>query len=1441
MANAPTIAIGYVSQSYGTSTNAWWMYDGESTPELRWPQSVTVYDAMRTQDAQVGSVLEAVMRPVLRTPWRIDPAGARDEVVEFVADDLGLPIVGANPDPPPRTKDRFSWLEHLELALLMLPFGHIYFEQIYRVTDGGGRAHLGKLEPRMPKTIDKIDVARDGGLVSITQCGTLDYGLQRPIPVDRLVAYIYKKEGGNWLGRSILRQAYKNWLIKDRLLRVQVQTIERNGMGIPTYTDAEGASADQHAAGLAMAQALRSGEAAGIALPFGAGMTLMGVSGTLPDAQPAIDYHDNQIARAVLAHFLNLGQQTGTGSYALGVTFADFFTLSLQTLAQQIADVATQHIVEDLVDINWGPEEPAPKVTFDEIGSRQAATAQSITTLIQAGALTPDARLEESLRQQYGLPPAEPADTGTAEPPPVEEPGPGEPVPVLAGGVGPKGVDGDDFEVEVAALVAALADFCGEVYAKAGPDFDAKHPRGAGGLFRTVFGRIQRALADWENGDGPSNVNPFEGLGFKREHLRDAARRRGITLRRGATESDIVEALKDDVRGKRAGTKAAKSPDVGKPVRFTLTGGTTSDQKGTSLNRLRNEAGLGIAPTRASAQAFDAAGVRWQLGHSPALIAADLRARGAELGGSDRDYLRSVADAIDARVKSTKLRNLDVGVFTENGKVALWEVSDSGQKRRRVALVDDLAGLAAWADEHGESELAGWARKERGGAEAPKGPATKSVAPPPGRRALNRAEAAKRRSQLDGWGPEHLRDLLAERGLDTSGLKKDLINRLVAHETVEDVPSMEETVAAFVAEHGHHPADISHQVFRPGFGERLDAADGFNPAAFRPGQWREVATKGDGIRTRTYENGPHQIVILGDIDVTPAQLAEVKSSLDDIVPRLPLLRPYKVVIEDRGGLESQHFPGQLRIASRALTHPTAGEVGHHMPQVAGGSYVRYQIAHELGHGMDYRSGHPGGREDGLRKRYDSSLSSYGKGDDGEAYAEAFAEWLLSDGRTSNPAAKAYAKKYGWAVVTDRSGPSPAKTATPTPAKKATKAAPTAVPDAVAKIRGLGDGATEDAVFRELNVDGLTSAKLREVADGLGIEVPPNMLAKSSLQMHIAEAVAGGNLGQPKKAPDLDSLRTLDTEARRDALDLRKVDELKAMLREANLPVSGKKRDLVDRLVSHLDGPKAEATPAPKAAVPGSAPAAPSARPARAVGRNIASETDYESLPLEYNLATHHDDALEEIVKRQGFDGRPQVVSRAEFDAAVKRGEVRETWRGVGRHETELTPDQLAEAYRTGDFYVGLGINGNGTYVAMRRADGEYYSSFGSGNGPTLLRIGLRNDARVISADDLDREMDEFFGAAHRTEKHRSLQRDMLARLAKAKSARARANIRREYYRTEFYGPDRRSRLLAIQRDPGRFAALRGYDAIDISKDRSPDKHAEMIILNRTATIVQAAE
>jgi hypothetical protein len=408
VAATPVREIGY-AQAINYN---WWQYDDETTPELQWPQSIAVYDAMRRTDAQVASVLRAVTLPVRRTPWRIDPNGAKAKVVKFVADDLGLPIVGKKPTTPPRSRDRFSWPEHLRQALLMLPFGHSYFEILFRPSEDGSVAHLRKLAPRPAKTIERIDVAPDGGLISITQWWTKTASRPRPIGVNRLVAYVHDREGGNWLGSSLLRPAYKHWLIKDRLLRVQAQTIERNGMGIPLYKAAE--TETDLTQGLAMATSWRAGEAAGSAVPAGADLVLRGVEGGLPDADPAIRYHDEQIARAVLAHFLNLGTQTG--SWALGTTFADFFTLSLQTLAQQIADTATQHVIEDIVDVNFGENEPAPRLVFDEIGSRQAATAQSIKALVDAGVIRSDQVLEEMTRQQYGLPPAAPNEPQPEQP-----------------------------------------------------------------------------------------------------------------------------------------------------------------------------------------------------------------------------------------------------------------------------------------------------------------------------------------------------------------------------------------------------------------------------------------------------------------------------------------------------------------------------------------------------------------------------------------------------------------------------------------------------------------------------------------------------------------------------------------------------------------------------------------------------------------------------------------------------------------------------------------------------------------------------------------------------------------------------------------------------------------------------------------------------------------
>jgi hypothetical protein len=401
----------------------------ETNPALIWPLCIDVFDKMRREDAQVGSVLRAVTLPIRKATWMFDPKGARSVVVKQLAEDFNLPIKGeTEADRRPRsrrTRDRFSFPEHLRLALLELVFGHAYFEQVYDVESEPGVTHLKKLAYRPPRTIDTIKVARDGGLISIKQSEA------EPIPVNRLVAYINDREGGNWIGQSLLRQAYKNWLLKDRMLRAQALTVERNGLGVPVYTgaevpegvqgeDREAWEKSEKDAGLALAKGFRAGEAAGASIPHSADLTLKGVEGRLPDTDAPIRYHDEQIARAVLAHFLNLG--TETGSWALGSTFADFFTSSLNAVADQIEDVINQHVVEDLVDENWGPDEPAPRLVFQEIGASAPATAEAIKQLLDAKAIRPDENLEAFMRQTYSLPPADPETVREEPAPPVVPP-----------------------------------------------------------------------------------------------------------------------------------------------------------------------------------------------------------------------------------------------------------------------------------------------------------------------------------------------------------------------------------------------------------------------------------------------------------------------------------------------------------------------------------------------------------------------------------------------------------------------------------------------------------------------------------------------------------------------------------------------------------------------------------------------------------------------------------------------------------------------------------------------------------------------------------------------------------------------------------------------------------------------------------------------------------
>ena len=94
----------------------------------------------------------------------------------------------------------------------------------------------------------------------------------------------------------------------------------------------------------------------------------------------------------------------GHGKTSLCAKLLERFGMDADTAAEAIRDTANMHVIEDLVDVNWGLDEQAPKLGFDEIGSRKDAVASAIQQLVAAGVLLPDRSLEEAVRQSYGLP-----------------------------------------------------------------------------------------------------------------------------------------------------------------------------------------------------------------------------------------------------------------------------------------------------------------------------------------------------------------------------------------------------------------------------------------------------------------------------------------------------------------------------------------------------------------------------------------------------------------------------------------------------------------------------------------------------------------------------------------------------------------------------------------------------------------------------------------------------------------------------------------------------------------------------------------------------------------------------------------------------------------------------------------------------------------------------
>ena len=209
------------------------------------------------------------------------------------------------------------------------------------------------------------------------------------------------------------------------------------------------------------------------------------------------------------------------------------------------------------------------------------------------------------------------------------------------------------------------------------------------------------------------------------------------------------------------------------------------------------------------------------------------------------------------------------------------------------------------------------------------------------------------------------------------------------------------------------------------------------------------------------------------------------------------------------------------------------------------------------------------------------------------------------------------------------------------------------------------------------------------------------------------------------------------------------------------------------------------------------------------------------------MSVHGDLVLQDMAEEVGFHRKPTLLSKEEMDAYIQQGN-RELLRGIAGREGKA--EAYVEQFKTGEYFAGKGVYGNGIYTAYGEDGMEVAKQFADGVEKNVLRMALKKDAKIISYDALIEMQKSEFTALQ--EEERALRR------------KARREADRIYDETgdddkvemflkeaakEWEEMERYRQVLA---DLGRYALYKGYDAIDIPSSRF------MVVLNRGKVFVQ---
>ena len=372
-----------------------------------------IYDLMQN-DAQVRACMSIKKFAVLSKGWEVHPASGdpRDrEVADFVR------FVFADM--------RGAILDVLYNILDALAKGFSVMELNYRIIDREpykGMIGLASIKSKDPSTFvfDLDDYAnirslgRTGagtgvsGLQSRNQAPasglnsryTLD-GANSALPPDKFAIYSYMPRYESPYGTSDLRAAYKHYWSKDILIRFLNIYLEKYGAPTAKGTYKRGTPKSAQEELLKVLDRIQQETA--IVIPDDVQVDLMeaqrgGEAGYLA----AIEFHDKQIAKAILSQTLVVDEGARVGSFALAKVHLDVVRMCLKKLKRDLEEtVMGEQVIRRLVDYNFTVT-AYPTFSLGPLDDQDMEQlAGVISKLVSGEVIKPD---EGWIREYLGIP-----------------------------------------------------------------------------------------------------------------------------------------------------------------------------------------------------------------------------------------------------------------------------------------------------------------------------------------------------------------------------------------------------------------------------------------------------------------------------------------------------------------------------------------------------------------------------------------------------------------------------------------------------------------------------------------------------------------------------------------------------------------------------------------------------------------------------------------------------------------------------------------------------------------------------------------------------------------------------------------------------------------------------------------------------------------------------